>query len=350
MSAIFISYRREDAEDSARALYESLLHEFGKDRLFMDVEAIALGSDFRQAVETSLDDCGVFLAVIGPDWLTAKVPNDPSGRRRLESPGDYVRQEIATALRRGARLPVIPVLVRGANMPPPDQLPDDLKDLAYRNALTLSHLDWDGNVRKLVTAIRPRVNDGSHPVEAGKSTAGVPAEESHRARGTTSTAVPPGPASSGRGLSKLATIGVPLLLIAAVVAYLAIHSASKGSRVVRDNAPRQTSATKSPSQECGIMMARNWNWNGEPPLAIFAIDGKITGKALLNNDVHERMPFECSSGEHRFLFQIEFKNGTSAECSGNFLVAEAADYRPEIHVTNFAPDKCALHRIAQTQP
>ena len=34
-------------------------------------------------------------------------------------------------------------------MPTADQLPDDLKDLAYRNALTLNNLDWDSNVAKL---------------------------------------------------------------------------------------------------------------------------------------------------------------------------------------------------------
>ncbi len=157
MSAIFISYRREDSADSARALYESLLPLFGKDRIFMDVEAIALGVDFRQVVESSLASCGVFLAMIGPGWLDIKVPNDPSGQRRLDKPTDYVRQEIATALKKGGNLPVIPVLIRGAAMPDPDQLPDDLKDLAFRNALTMSHLDWDGNVEKLVDAIRPHV-------------------------------------------------------------------------------------------------------------------------------------------------------------------------------------------------
>ena len=83
LSAIFISYRREDSEDSARALYESLLPQFGKDRVFMDVEAIALGSDFRRAVDSSLSNCGVFLAIIGPVWLNITAPNDPSGKRRL---------------------------------------------------------------------------------------------------------------------------------------------------------------------------------------------------------------------------------------------------------------------------
>jgi len=157
LSAIFISYRREDSEDSARALYESLLPLFGKDRIFIDVEDIGLGFDFRQAVESSLSTCGVFLAMIGPAWLDIKPPNDPSGKRRLDNPSDTVRQEIATALKKGGTLPIIPVLVRGASMPTADQLPDDLKDFAFRNGLALNHLDWEANVKKLVDAITPRV-------------------------------------------------------------------------------------------------------------------------------------------------------------------------------------------------
>lgn len=157
MSAIFISYRREDSEDSARALYESLVPLFGKERLFIDVEDVALGFDFRQAVESSLSTCGVFLAIIGPAWLNITAPNDPSGKRRLDNPSDTVRQEIATALKKGGSLPVIPVLIRGASMPTADQLPEDLKDLAFRNGLALIHLDWEANVKRLVDAITPRV-------------------------------------------------------------------------------------------------------------------------------------------------------------------------------------------------
>lgn len=159
MSAIFISYRREDSEDSARAVYQSLVPEFGKERLFMDVDSIALGFDFREAVERSLSSCGVFLVIIGPQWLNIKLPDDGSGRRRLDDSTDLVRQEIATGLKKGSSLPVIPVLVRGATMPTADQLPDDLKSLAFRNSLVLSHLDWDGTVQKLANAIRPFVGE-----------------------------------------------------------------------------------------------------------------------------------------------------------------------------------------------
>jgi len=163
LPGIFISYRREDSEDSTRALSESLVPKFGKDRVFLDVEAIKPGSDFRDSIEESLADCGVFLVVIGPTWASIKPDHDPSGPRRLDSPRDFVRQELATALKKGNRLPVILALVRGASMPAADQLPDDLKDLAYRNAIVFNNLNWDANVSKLIDTVRPQVGEREVP-------------------------------------------------------------------------------------------------------------------------------------------------------------------------------------------
>jgi len=78
--------------------------------------------------EEGVTKCGVLLVVIGREWVDAK---DEHGVRRLNDPSDFVRIETASALKRD--IPVIPVLVRGAQMPTPEQLPDDLKELAYRN-------------------------------------------------------------------------------------------------------------------------------------------------------------------------------------------------------------------------
>ena len=48
--------------------------------------------------------------------------------RRLNSPSDFVRVEIAAALQRD--IPVIPILLEGTKVPRADQLPDDLQELA----------------------------------------------------------------------------------------------------------------------------------------------------------------------------------------------------------------------------
>ena len=45
-----------------------------------------------------------------------------------------MRVEVETALVKG--LPVIPILVGRTSMTKPEQLPDSLKDFAYRNALS----------------------------------------------------------------------------------------------------------------------------------------------------------------------------------------------------------------------
>jgi hypothetical protein len=144
MGAVFISYRRGDSEGQARALSIELEELLGKDSVFMDVDSIALGRDFRQVLQESLQACDVMLALIGPNWLEAK---DAAGNRRLESPGDFVRQEIASALKRN--IAVTPVLLQGASMPPPDRLPQDLQDLAFRNGFELSHTRWVSDVKEL---------------------------------------------------------------------------------------------------------------------------------------------------------------------------------------------------------
>jgi hypothetical protein len=132
----------------------------------MDVAAIDVGRDFRRAIDESLATCGVLLALIGPGWLEEK---NESGERRLDDPSDYVRMETACALRRD--IPVIPVLVRGTKMPRSDQLPDDLKDLAYRNCVELTHARWKSDVKVLIGGLRPLL---IYPKDAVARRAGSP--------------------------------------------------------------------------------------------------------------------------------------------------------------------------------
>ena len=153
MGSIFLSYRREDSEGQAGRLYDDLVAVFGSDSVFMDVAAIQPGRDFRKSIDQSLNSCGVFLSLIGRSWLTAK---DPSGQRRLDDPADFVRIETAAALKRD--IPVIPVLVQGASAPKSDQLPDDLKELAFRNAVELTHARWDSDIEVLIKALRSHIS------------------------------------------------------------------------------------------------------------------------------------------------------------------------------------------------
>ncbi len=331
MSAIFISYRREDAEDSARALYESLLREFGKDRLFIDVEDIAYGSDFREAVEKKLDDCGVFLAVIGPTWLDAKDPNDPAARRRLDNPGDFVRQEVGTALKRKS-LPVIPVLVRGATMPPPDRLSEDLHDLAYRNALTLSHaVGWEDNVNKLVRQIRPLVGEGKveHPAGAAVSATGAPPRTVQRAAPAPTAADSTTP---GGGLNKGLMIGIPALIVALAIGYFVVKHSHKPERkpdvqpinsgiTLPDRSgegqTKPENAGRTQASGVAVTIAKNKRLTNVSGPVDVLIDGEQQGQIRFDANGSTPIQIHAKEGKHQFAL---LNPQTKASCTGTFNV------------------------------
>src|SRR5262245_47887481 len=147
MAGIFINYRREDAAGEAGRLFDHLTKSFSG-RLFMDVDAMKPGIDFVKQLDTQVSQCHVLLAVIGPHWLDIK---DHSGQRRIDSERDYVRIELASALKRD--IPVIPVLVDGAVLPSEDELPADLKPLARRQALELRHTRFSADADAIVHAL-----------------------------------------------------------------------------------------------------------------------------------------------------------------------------------------------------
>ncbi len=168
MGGIFISYRRSDSQGEAGRVFDDLVQQFGEQTVFIDVSAIEAGRDFRKAIEEGVAKCGVLLVVIGTEWLQAK---DEGGARRLGDPADFVRIETAAALKRD--IPVIPVLVRGARMPSAEQLPEDLRELAYRNCIELTHARWKSDVRLLVEALRRLLADTSQPATSARSNEAV---------------------------------------------------------------------------------------------------------------------------------------------------------------------------------
>jgi hypothetical protein len=149
MSGIFISYRRDDSAPYAGRLYDRLAKEFAKDHVFMDIDAIDPGEDFVEVINQRLDSCSAVVALIGKTWLGCV---DETGARRLDNPDDYVRLELAAALAREVR--VIPVLVGGAAMPRSDKLPDELVQLARRNAIEISDTRFHQDVDRLAQSLR----------------------------------------------------------------------------------------------------------------------------------------------------------------------------------------------------
>jgi hypothetical protein len=152
-SRIFISYRREDTAPYAGRIYDRLSDRFGEEHIFMDVDSIQLGSDFVDVLTEAISSCNAFIALIGNAWLDVK---DNAGRRRIDDPHDYVHLEIATALDRNIR--VIPVLVGGASLPRPEDLPPKLQGLSRRQALELSHERFRFDSARLVEALEEVLN------------------------------------------------------------------------------------------------------------------------------------------------------------------------------------------------
>ncbi|MCA0457659.1 MAG: TIR domain-containing protein [Chloroflexi bacterium] len=149
MTRIFINYRRQDSEGYVGRLYDHLTQHFTPQDIFMDVDSIPPGVDFVQALEDAVADCDIFLAMVGPQWLTLA---DEHGERRLDQWNDFVRIEICSALKQGKV--IIPVLVGRSRMPNPAELPDEMKPFARRNALELSQLHFAQDVKKLAKAIQ----------------------------------------------------------------------------------------------------------------------------------------------------------------------------------------------------
>jgi TonB family protein len=172
LAGIFISYRRSDSQGEAGRLFDDLVKHFGDDTVFMDVAAIEAGRDFRRAIEEAVTKCGVLLVMIGPEWVDAK---DERGTRRLNDSSDFVRIETASALKRDVA--VIPVLVRGAKMPSADQLPEDLKELVYRNCIELTHARWRSDVQLLLDSLRRLLGDTSPPKDYRSSKQAARASE-----------------------------------------------------------------------------------------------------------------------------------------------------------------------------
>lgn len=132
MPTIILSYRREDSAWVAGRIHDRLKAYYGADNVFMDIDSIPFGLDFREHIQNSLERCDILIAIIGPHWA---APNE-RGLPRICEESDWVRIEIEAALAK--KVPVIPVLVDGTKIPPARDLPDGVRDLVYRQAADVS--------------------------------------------------------------------------------------------------------------------------------------------------------------------------------------------------------------------
>lgn len=198
MSAIFISYRRDDSSGYAGRLFDNLDQRFGRERVFMDIETLEPGMDFVDGIDRAIKSCGAVIVLIGPNWTRAA---DSDGRRRLDNPHDFIRLEITTAMNRDVR--IIPVLVHGAGMPQEQELPEPLRPLCRLQACEISDNRWEFDVSRLGDVLEPLVAESPDTHAAVSSTATVPSGPAEETPETT-------PTSGGRSMGLMVLAGLVL--------------------------------------------------------------------------------------------------------------------------------------------
>ena len=170
MSKISISYRWQDSSPMARLICDRLSTRYGSDSVFMDVEKIQPGEDFRKHIAEALQECDVLIVIVGKKWLGQRK----SGHTTINDESDWVRIEVETALERNIK--IIPVLINRANMPRADQLPESLREFVYRSALRIdAGADFDDHMDRLIESIdhtlesvRNRPENPKAPAQTGK--------------------------------------------------------------------------------------------------------------------------------------------------------------------------------------
>lgn len=151
MTKIFISYRRIDSQYITDTIYEHMLKHFGKENVFIDVDHIPIGIDFRKYLRKQVLMCDVILVIIGPDW--EKIMADHIDQKE----DDFVRIEIESALENDKL--IIPVLVKNAEMPNFENLPESIQDLQWRNqAIIRRNPDLENDCLRLVNGIRQQLD------------------------------------------------------------------------------------------------------------------------------------------------------------------------------------------------
>lgn len=144
---LFLSYRRNDSQTTARAVNEFLRGVGRVKKVFLDFDEIPPGSrDFVKVIDKALNKSHAAIILIGRDWAGQK----PDGSWRIAEPEDHVRREVERALASGRK--VLPVLLDGAPMPDPTILPDELKSLVRVNALQLRTADFKADMLNVLNA------------------------------------------------------------------------------------------------------------------------------------------------------------------------------------------------------
>ena len=80
---IVLSYRRTDAAMAGR-IFDRLVQHFGKSSLFIDIDNVPFGVDFRKHIDDALKTSDLLIAVVGRNWVGAQS----DGKARIMNEAD----------------------------------------------------------------------------------------------------------------------------------------------------------------------------------------------------------------------------------------------------------------------
>jgi hypothetical protein len=150
-SNIFISYRRSDTRQMAGRIYDRLRDEFTAAEIFFDIDSIPPGANFRQFISGAVRASAIMLLLIGDRWRRRE-------RMRwfgLQPHVDFVHTEIELALEFG--LPILPLLVDGAEMPEERELPRSIAEVALANAILIrSGKEFRTDMEKVLDEVKKK--------------------------------------------------------------------------------------------------------------------------------------------------------------------------------------------------
>ncbi|MEU8700903.1 toll/interleukin-1 receptor domain-containing protein [Streptomyces sp. NPDC048680] len=156
---IFLSFRKADSRWMRDRVYRTLSDRLGANEIFKSGQSIPPGADYAEILRRQAAECELMCVLIGPGWLDARGED---GVRLLDRAHDWVRLEIATALRAGNR--VVPVLLGDATtLPDASVLPAEIAQLGHLQFVRVpeTHLpDGLDHLGDTVTDLLPRTTSG----------------------------------------------------------------------------------------------------------------------------------------------------------------------------------------------
>ncbi|WP_147202352.1 pentapeptide repeat-containing protein [Segetibacter aerophilus] len=157
---IFISYRRKDTGGYAGRLFDYLKKEYGAENVLFDIEVDATVEELRSWVKRVIPRSAVVIILIGENWLENSFK-----RRRLDEKDDIVCLEIELAIKN--EVPLIPLLVDGANFPNISELPQSIQKIALYKGYEINNSFWKAKFQVLIHAISSIIKNHTPIINKG---------------------------------------------------------------------------------------------------------------------------------------------------------------------------------------